>query len=50
MRVCGVRMHPLRSQKAPPDGIVKDLKIKDLNDSKQRGDGRIDNFSVFPAV
>ena len=24
--VCGVRMHPPRSQKGPPDGIVKDLK------------------------
>ena len=44
--VGGVRMLPPRSQKGPPDGIVKDFKRYKNN----VGDGRIDNFSAFPAV
>ena len=44
--VRGVRTPPLRSQKGPPDGIVKDFKRYKNN----VGDGRIDNFSAFPAV
>ena len=39
-------MSPPRSQKGPPDGIVKDFKRYRNN----VGDGRIDNFSAFPAV
>ena len=44
--VRGVRTPPPRSQKGPPDGIVKDFKRYKNN----VGDGRIDNFSAFPAV
>ena len=44
--VGGVRMPPPRSQKGPPGGIVKDFKRYKIN----VGDGRIDNFSAFPAV
>ena len=42
----GVRTQPPRSQKGPPDGIVKDFKRYKSN----VGDGRIDNFSAFPAI
>ena len=45
-RVRGVRTPPPRSQKGPPDGIVKDFKRCKNN----VGDSRIDNFSAFPAV
>ena len=41
-----VRMPPPRSQKGPPDGIVKDFKRYKNN----VGDDRIDNFSAFPAI
>ena len=42
----GIRTPPPRSQKGPPDGIVKDFKrYKNIV-----GDGRIDNYSAFPAV
>ena len=44
--VRGVRTPPPRSQKGPPDGIVKDFKRYKNN----VGDDRIDNFSAFPAV
>ena len=44
--VRGVRMPPPRSQKGPPDGIVKYFKRYKNN----VGDGRIDNFSAFPAI
>ena len=44
--VCGVRPPPPRSQKGPPDGIVKDFKRYKNN----VGDGRIDNFGAFPAL
>ena len=44
--VRGVRTPPPRSQKGPPDGIVKGFKRYKNN----VGDGRIDNFSAFPAV
>ena len=44
--VRGVRTPHPRSQKGPPDGIVKDFKRYKNN----VGDGRIDNFSAFPAV
>ena len=42
----GVRTPPPRSQKGPPDGIVKYFKRFKNN----VGDGRIDNFSAFPAI
>ena len=45
-RVRRVPTPPPRSQKGPPDGIVKDFKRYKNN----VGDGRIDNFSAFPAV
>ena len=44
--VRGVRMPPPWSKKGPPDGIVKDFKRYKNN----VGDGRIDNFSTFPAI
>ena len=44
--VRGVRTPPPRSQKGPPDGIVKDFKRYKNN----VGDGMIDNFGAFPAV
>ena len=44
--VRGVRTPPPRSQKGPPDGIVEGFKRYKNN----VGDGRIDNFSAFPAV
>ena len=44
--VRGVRTHPPpRSQKGPPNGIVKDLQW-----CKITCDGRIDNLNAFPAV
>ena len=44
--VCGMRTPPPRSQKGPPGGIVKYFKRYKNN----IGDGRIDNFSAFPAI
>ena len=42
-----MHMHPPspRSQKGPPDGIVKDL-----NDIKYCNGDRIDNFNTFPVI
>ena len=41
-----MRTPPPWSQKCPPGGIVKDFKRYKNN----VGDGRIDDFSAFPAI